>query len=55
MTNSPVSLIRPCEKRSGRTEMYVIGGSEFTMPVQATVMIFALSIVPQETITGGRG
>jgi hypothetical protein len=55
ITNSFVSLIILCEKRLGRTEIYVIGGSEFIIPVHAIVNTFAFSIVPQVTITGGTG
>ena len=55
ITNSFVSLIILCEKRLGRTEIYVIGGSELIIPVHAIVKTLALSIVPQVTITGGTG
>ena len=39
----------------GRTEMYALGGMVETIPVQATVITFAFSIVPQDTITAGKG
>ena len=46
----------PWEKRSFRTEMEHMGGSEFTVPTQARVTILGVSPArAQETITAGTG
>ena len=37
------------------TEIYVIGGSELIMPVQAIVIMFCSSPSPRETMTAGTG
>jgi hypothetical protein len=42
-TNSPVLLTIPCECRSGRMAIEIIGGSELATPTQAKVMIFGLA------------
>ena len=55
MTNSPLFFIMSYEYLSGLTEIYVLGGSEFRIPVHAIVMRLDFSIVPHETSTGGRG
>ena len=55
MTNSPESRMMSCEKRSGRTDMYVIGGRVQTMPVQPIVRTLGLSGVPQVTSAAGTG
>ena len=55
MTNSPLSFIIAYEWRSGRTDTYVIGGSLFTVPVHAAVIMLDFSIVPHDTMTGGSG
>ena len=54
MTNSPVSSMRWWENLSFLTDIYVIGGSELTMPVHATVNTLLLPC-PDVTMTTGTG
>src|SRR5699024_7607778 len=56
ITNSPVSIRIGCEYLSFLTEIYAIGGSLQTVPVHATVIIFALPFLSiRLTITAGTG
>ena len=55
MTNSPLSRTMAYEYRSGRSEIYVIGGFVERIPVHATVSAFTLLPSEQVTIAGGTG